>query len=111
MIPVLIVGVFVKDTVENLFGEGLVLVGSMLLVTATLLALIKFVHFKDSKSLSYGRAFIIGLAQAVAVLPGLSRSGATISTGLLLGIKKDKVAQFSFPVQARCPNLAHKRAT
>jgi len=96
MIPVLIVGVFFKDTVENLFGQGLVLVGSMLLVTAVLLALTNFVHFKDSKSLSYGRAFIIGLAQAVAVLPGLSRSGATISTGLLLGIKKDKVAQFSF---------------
>lgn len=96
MIPILIVGVFFKDKVEIFFGEGLVLVGSMLLVTAILLALTKFVRFKERKPLSFGRAFIVGIAQAVAVLPGLSRSGATIATGLLTGIKKDQVAQFSF---------------
>ncbi len=96
MIPILIVGVFLKDTVEQLFGEGLVLVGSMLLVTAILLALTRFVRFKENKPLTFGRAFIIGCAQAVAVLPGLSRSGATISTGLLCGVRKEDVAQFSF---------------
>lgn len=96
MIPVLIVGVFLKDTVESLFGEGLVLVGCMLLVTALLLALTRFVRFRENKPLTFGRAFIIGCAQAVAVLPGLSRSGSTIATGLLCGVRKEEVAQFSF---------------
>ncbi|MEG1556332.1 MAG: undecaprenyl-diphosphate phosphatase [Bacteroidales bacterium] len=96
MIPVLIVGLFFKDTVEQLFGEGLVLVGAMLLVTATLLTLTKFVKFKQRTDISFGKAFIIGVVQAIAVLPGLSRSGSTIATGLLLGVKKEEVAQFSF---------------
>ncbi|HNW68333.1 MAG TPA: undecaprenyl-diphosphate phosphatase, partial [Bacteroidales bacterium] len=72
------------------------LVGIMLLVTALLLALTKFVKFKERKDVGFVSALIIGLAQAVAVLPGLSRSGTTIATGLLLGVKKESVAQFSF---------------
>ncbi len=96
MIPIFIVGVFFKDAVTELFGEGIVLVGCMLLVTAVLLILTKFVKFKESKPLSFGRALLIGCAQAVAVLPGLSRSGTTIATGLLAGVKKEEVAQFSF---------------
>ena len=96
MVPVMIVGFFFKDTVESFFGEGLALVGVMLLVTAILLALTNFVKFKERKNVGFGSAFIIGIAQAIAVLPGLSRSGTTISTGLLLGVKKEEVAQFSF---------------
>ncbi len=96
MIPIFFIGVFFKDAVESLFGEGLVLVGCMLLVTAVLLTLTKFVKFKESKPLTFGRALLIGCAQAVAVLPGLSRSGTTIATGLLAGVKKEEVAQFSF---------------
>jgi undecaprenyl-diphosphatase len=96
MIPVMIIGLFFKDKVEFLFGEGLILVGCMLLVTAVLLTLTKLVRFKTRKSLGFGSAFIVGIAQAVAVLPGLSRSGTTIATGLLLGVKKEQIAQFSF---------------
>lgn len=95
MIPVLIVGLFFKDTVEAFFGRGVVFVGCMLLITA---ALLLFTHFKKSagRPITYRDAFIIGLAQAVAVLPGISRSGATISTGLLLGDNRDQIAKFSF---------------
>lgn len=96
MIPIMIVGLFFKDTVEAFFGQGLVFVGAMLLVTALLLCLTHFVKFKQRKDIGFGSAFIIGLAQALAVLPGLSRSGSTISTGLLLGVKKEEMAQFSF---------------
>ncbi len=96
MIPVFIVGVFFKDQVETLFGQGVVLVGIMLLVTAILLTLTKFVKFNQRKEVGWSSALIIGLAQAVAVLPGLSRSGTTIATGLLVGVKKESVAQFSF---------------
>ncbi len=95
-IPVLIVGVFFKDVVENLFSEGIVLVGAMLLVTALLLALTRFVKHKQTKAVGFGSALVIGLTQALAVIPGLSRSGTTISAGLLLGLKKEEVAQFSF---------------
>lgn len=96
MLPVLVVGLFFKDRVSVLFGEGLTLVGSMLLVTALLLTLTHFVKFKEQRPIGYKDAFVIGLAQACAVLPGLSRSGATISTGLLLGNKKEDIAKFSF---------------
>lgn len=96
MIPVMVVGLFFKDSVEALFGEGVMLVGIMLLVTAVLLALTQFVKFKQRYDVGFGSAFIIGLAQAVAVLPGLSRSGSTIATGLLLGVKKEEMAKFSF---------------
>lgn len=95
MIPVLVVGIFFKEEVEALFDGNIIFVGSMLLVTSAMLA---FSHFakKKEKEISFGKAFIIGLAQAFAVLPGVSRSGATISTGLILGVKKEKVARFSF---------------
>jgi len=117
MVPVMIVGLFFKKNVEHLFGEGLSLVGTMLLITAVLLALssfksskfkvqgsrFKFLNFEFSNykpintiPMNWGSAFIIGIAQAVAVFPGLSRSGTTIATGLLLGVKKEEVAKFSF---------------
>ncbi len=96
MIPVGIVGVFFKDAVEEIFGSGLLIVGIMLLVTATLLAFSYFAKPRQKEEISPLNAFIIGLGQAVAVLPGLSRSGTTIATGLLLGNKKEKMAQFSF---------------
>ncbi len=96
MIPVAIVGVFFKDTVENIFGSGLLIVGCMLLLTACLLTFSYYYKPKQKDHISVKDAFIIGLAQACAVLPGLSRSGSTIATGLLLGNNKAKLAQFSF---------------
>lgn len=105
-IPVAIVGVFFKDYVEAIFGSGLLVVGVCLLVTALLLC---FAHYSSLnlktgklRSADYGHpiswvdAFVIGIAQAVAVLPGLSRSGSTIATGILLGDRRSQVAQFSF---------------
>lgn len=96
MIPVGIVGVFFKEQVEEVFGSGLLIVGCMLLVTAVLLVFSYYARPRQRENISPFHAFIIGLAQAVAVLPGLSRSGSTIATGLLLGNKKEKLAQFSF---------------
>lgn len=96
MIPVGIVGVFFKDYVEEIFGSGLAIVGSMLLVTALLLTFSYYAKPRQKQSISTRDAFIIGLSQAVAVLPGLSRSGTTIATGLLLGNSKENLAQFSF---------------
>lgn len=96
MIPVGIVGVFFKDYVEDIFGEGLLIVGCMLLLTATLLAFSYYAKPRIKENISWRDAFIIGLAQAAAVMPGLSRSGSTIATGLLLGNKKESLAQFSF---------------
>lgn len=95
MIPVAIVGLFFKETVESLFTGNIRLVGFMLLITAGLLLLTNFIK-SNQKDISYLRAFIIGIMQAVAVLPGISRSGATISTALLLGVKKDIATRFSF---------------
>ncbi len=95
MIPVLIVGVFFKDQVEALFTGNLLLVGSMLLLTAVLLILPNFLPAKN-KEIPFVDAFIIGIAQAIAVIPGISRSGSTIATGLALGNKKDMMARFSF---------------
>ena len=96
MIPVGIVGLFFKDTVEGIFGSGLLVVGCMLLVTASLLAFSYYAKPRQKESISLKDAFIIGLAQACAVMPGLSRSGSTIATGLLLGNSKATMAQFSF---------------
>ena len=96
MIPVFIVGMFFKDYVEAIFGSGLTIVGVCLLITALLLAFSYFAKPRQREDISYGHAFVIGIAQAIAVLPGLSRSGSTIATGLLLGDKKEKLAQFSF---------------
>ncbi|MBQ8969323.1 MAG: undecaprenyl-diphosphate phosphatase [Bacteroidaceae bacterium] len=96
MIPVGIVGVFFKDYVKEIFGAGLTVVGCCLLVTAALLIFSYYSRPRQKEEISLGDAFVIGLAQAVAVLPGLSRSGSTIATGLLLGNKKERLAQFSF---------------
>lgn len=95
MIPVLIVGLFFADYVESFFIGNIRFVGFMLLITAVLLT---FTYLKKSNERKIGfiDAFIIGLAQAFAVLPGISRSGATISTGLMLGNKRELVARFSF---------------
>lgn len=96
MIPVGVVGLFFKDYVEDIFGSGLLIVGVMLLVTAALLTFSYYAKPRQKQNISVRDAFIIGLAQACAVLPGLSRSGSTIATGLLLGNNKEKLAQFSF---------------
>lgn len=116
MIPVFIVGMFFKDTVEGLFGSSIYVVAGALLVTAALLLLSDNANKifgrccrrckcaeADSVSdrgrrngISYWQAFVVGLGQAIAVIPGLSRSGTTIATGLLCGVKRDVVAQFSF---------------
>ncbi len=96
MIPIGIVGVFFKDHVEAIFGSGLLVVGACLLLTALLLSYSYFAKPKLKDKISLRDAFIIGLSQALAVLPGLSRSGTTIATGLILGNKKENMAQFSF---------------
>ena len=96
MIPVGIVGLFFKDKVEEIFGSGLLIVGIMLLITAALLAFSYYAKPRQREEISPLHAFIIGIGQALAVMPGLSRSGTTIATGLLLGNKKERMAQFSF---------------
>lgn len=116
MIPVFIVGMFFKDAVEGLFGSSIHVVAGALLVTAALLLLsdnagkifgrccrrckcaeADSVSDKGRRNgISYWQAFVVGLGQAIAVIPGLSRSGTTIATGLLCGVKRDVVAQFSF---------------
>lgn len=95
MIPIGIVGLCFKDQIEELF-HGTLVVGCCLIVTSLLLALTHFYQPKEKESISPLHAFIIGLAQACAVLPGLSRSGTTIATGLLLGNSRKNLAQFSF---------------
>jgi len=94
-IPVGIIGVFFREQVEQFFTGNIVLVGSMLLITAGLLTMSFFAKEKN-KNISYLHSLVIGIAQALAVLPGISRSGATISTGLLLGNGRSEVAKFSF---------------
>ncbi|WP_299524823.1 undecaprenyl-diphosphate phosphatase [Winogradskyella sp.] len=95
MIPAVIIGLFFEKQLEQLFGGNIMLVGFMLIVTAILLFLAD--RAKDTnKSVSYSNAFVIGISQAVAMLPGISRSGATISTSVLLGNDKTKAARFSF---------------
>lgn len=106
-IPIGIVGVFFKETIEGFFGRDLTLVGYCLCVTATLLTFSYYFRTKPQqeglvapgrtpRDITFVDAFVIGCAQAVAVLPGLSRSGTTIATGILIGDKREKVAQFSF---------------
>jgi len=95
MIPVAIIGFTLREEVGSLFVANMDITGSFLMVTALFLALGHFVR-KREKPITYGGAFIIGIAQALAVLPGLSRSGATISTGLMLGNSKNELARFSF---------------
>lgn len=95
MIPVAIVGFTMRDLVESLFVADMDITGSFMLVTALFLIIGHFVPMRN-KPITYGGAFVIGIAQAIAVLPGLSRSGSTISTGLMLGNSKDELARFSF---------------
>lgn len=95
MIPIGIVGVCFKDWIEEAFS-GLVVVGCCLLVTSVLLGFSYFAKPRTKENISILDAFIIGIAQAIAALPGLSRSGSTIGTGLILGNKKESLAQFSF---------------
>ncbi|WP_295832907.1 undecaprenyl-diphosphate phosphatase [uncultured Winogradskyella sp.] len=95
MIPAVIVGLFFEEQLEALFGGNILLVGCMLIVTAALLFLAD--KAKDTqKKVSFKNAFVIGVSQAVAMLPGISRSGATISTSVMLGNDKTKAARFSF---------------
>ena len=97
MIPVGVVGLLFKDSIEALYADNILpVVGCSLLVTSALLALTHYYKPQPREQLSPVHAFVIGLAQALAVLPGLSRSGSTIATGLLLGNKKETLAQFSF---------------
>jgi len=96
MIPVGIVGLFFKDQVEEAFGSELLLVGFCLLITASLLIFSYYSRPRKKEHISWKDALIIGIAQAVAVLPGVSRSGSTIATGIMLGNKKEQLAQFSF---------------
>ncbi len=95
MAPVAVVGVFFKSEVEAFFTGNIVFVGSMLLITATLLTISFFIR-PGSRKIGYLDAFIIGIAQAFAILPGISRSGATITTALFLGNKREEAARFSF---------------
>jgi undecaprenyl-diphosphatase len=105
MIPVFVVGVFFKDQVESLFGS-IYVVGYALIVTALLLFFSDYASRPGRKSIfpantyrngiSYWQAFAVGLGQSFAVVPGLSRSGTTISTGLICGVKREAMAQFSF---------------
>lgn len=95
MIPATFIGVFYKEIIEQLFNQNVVLVGTLLFVTGGLLLLAD--HAKPSeKAVDLKSATIIGIAQAIAILPGISRSGMTIATGVLLGIDKEKAARFSF---------------
>lgn len=95
IIPVGIVGVLFEDQIESFFNGQIMLVGFMLLVTGALLLFTTKAPSSEGK-VTFGKAIIIGFAQAIAILPGISRSGATISTGLLLGVEKSKAARFSF---------------
>ena len=95
MVPAAVVGVLFDEQIDALFGGRILLVGSMLIVTGLLL----FVADKaknTTQSVNFGRSLIIGIAQAIAILPGISRSGATISTSVILGIDREKAARFSF---------------
>ena len=98
MIPIGIVGFTLKDYLNAMLESPYILtiVGGMLLLTAVLLSFAYYARPRVKENISYRDAFIIGLSQAVAAMPGLSRSGTTIATGLLLGNKKTAVAQFSF---------------
>jgi undecaprenyl-diphosphatase len=94
-VPVLILALLFEERIEALFTGNLKLVGSMLIVTAVLLTIGHFSRSKN-KQISFVHSFIIGIAQAIAVIPGISRSGSTIATGLILGNNREEVARFSF---------------
>ena len=96
MVPVLIVGLFFEEEVESFFSGNIKFVGIMLLTTAFLLYLTGLVKKEGKRKVPFIDALIIGIAQAFAVLPGISRSGATIATGVLLGNRREDIARFSF---------------
>lgn len=98
MIPIGIVGFAFKERIDELLGSQwiLAIVGVMLLLTAALLAFACYARPREKEQISYRDSFVIGIAQALAAMPGLSRSGSTIATGLLLGNRRESVAQFSF---------------
>lgn len=96
MLPVMLVGFFLENEVEAFFSGNLVFVGSMLLITSFLLFLTSTVKKEGKKKIPFVDALIIGIAQAMAVLPGISRSGSTIATGVILGNRREEVAKFSF---------------
>lgn len=95
MIPAVFVGLALEGEIEQLFNQNILLVGFMLIITGLLLFLADRAK-KTNQSVGYGHAFIIGITQAIAILPGISRSGATISTSVLLGIDREQAARFSF---------------
>jgi undecaprenyl-diphosphatase len=95
MIPAATVGIFLESEIELLFEKRLLLVGLMLIVTGVLLLLADRAT-KTDKSVGFWDAIIVGISQAIAILPGISRSGATISTSVLLGVDREKAAKFSF---------------
>ena len=95
MIPAAIIGLLFNDEIEAFFGGQVLLVGTMLIITALLLFFADKAKHTDKK-VGIGHALIIGIAQAIAILPGISRSGATISTSVMLGIDREKSARFSF---------------
>lgn len=95
MIPAALIGIFFEEELEMLFGGNILFVGFMLLITALLLWLADRAK-STGKSVNYSNAFVIGISQAISLLPGISRSGATISTSVLLGNDKTKAARFSF---------------
>jgi len=95
MIPAAVIGIFFEETLTSFFGGSIAFVGAMLIITAILLWLADKAK-NTGKKVTFSNAFIIGISQAVAMLPGISRSGATISTSVLLGNDKNKAARFSF---------------
>ncbi len=95
MVPAALIGFFLDDVIETFFDSQILLVGIMLFVTGGLLFLADRAQRTD-QNVSYPKAFIIGIAQAIAILPGISRSGATIGTSVILGIDRQKAARFSF---------------
>jgi len=95
MLPVFIVGIFFKDAVESFYNGNIAFVGAMLIITGLLLLASEKIKAK-TRNLNAPSAFIIGIAQAIAVLPGISRSGATIATGLISGVDRSAIARFSF---------------
>lgn len=95
MLPAVFIGLFFEEKLESFFGGNLLLVGFMLLVTALLLLLADKAK-NTTKNVTYSNAFIVGISQAIAMLPGISRSGATISTSVLLGVDRTRAARFSF---------------
>ena len=95
MIPIGVLGLFFKDEVIGLFNGNMIIVGSMLLITALILFTSHFIKRKE-RNIGYMDSFIIGVVQVLAVIPGISRSGTTIATGMMLGNRKDELAKFSF---------------